>query len=87
MIDQKLLQILVCPEDKTAVKLAEQDVINDLNNAINSGSLKNRAGVSITNEIEGGLIRADGKYLYPIRDGIPIMLIDEAIELQEFIAG
>jgi uncharacterized protein YbaR (Trm112 family) len=26
-------------------------------------------------------VRQDGQYLYPIRDDIPIMLIDEAIPL------
>jgi uncharacterized protein YbaR (Trm112 family) len=27
------------------------------------------------------LVRADGKFIYPIRQEIPIMLIDEAIPL------
>ena len=33
--------------------------------------------------LEGGLLRADGKVVYPIRNGIPVMLIDEAIPLGE----
>ncbi len=32
-------------------------------------------------KIDGGLVREDGKCLYPIRGNIPIMLIDEAIPL------
>ena len=28
-----------------------------------------------------GLVREDGKILYPIADGIPVMLIEESIEL------
>lgn len=32
-------------------------------------------------KLEGGLIRADGKRVYPIRNGLPILLIDEAINL------
>jgi uncharacterized protein YbaR (Trm112 family) len=35
----------------------------------------------VTEQIEGGLLRADGKVLYPVRSHIPVMLIDEAIPL------
>ena len=35
----------------------------------------------IENKMDGGLVREDGAYLYRIEDGIPIMLIDEAIAL------
>ncbi len=31
--------------------------------------------------IDEGLVREDAKILYPVREDIPIMLIDEAIEL------
>ena len=83
MVDQELLDILVCPEDKTKVVLVEQDVIDKANAAIEAGTLNNRAGEKIEEKIDGGLIREDKAYMYPIRDDIPIMLIDEAIPMEQ----
>ena len=81
MIDQELLDILACPENKTPVKLADQKVIDELNSRIEKGEVKNRGGQQVEEKIDGGLVREDGAYLYPIDDDIPIMLIDEAIPL------
>ena len=81
MIDADLLKILCCPETHQEVRLAEPAVIEKLNAQIAAGSLKNRAGQLVQEKIEGGLLRADGKFLYPIRRNIPVMLVDEAIPL------
>ena len=81
MIDQELLDILACPETKEDVSLADQSLVDSVNEKIKTGGLKNRGGEEISESIDGGLVRADGKYMYPIRDEIPIMLIDEAIPL------
>jgi len=81
MIDKELLDILACPENKTPVKMAEQSVIDDINDRIEKGEVQNRGGQQVEKKIDGGLIREDGAYLYPIDDDIPIMLIDEAIPL------
>jgi uncharacterized protein YbaR (Trm112 family) len=83
MIDQELLDILACPETKEAVHLAEQTLVETLNARIEAGQLKNRAGEKVEEKIDGGLVREDGKYLYAIRDEIPIMLIDEGIPLDQ----
>jgi uncharacterized protein len=82
MVDPELLEILVCPENKTPVTLAGDDVLSKVNAAIEAGALKNRGGELVDAKIDGGLIREDNAYLYPIRDDIPIMLIDEAIPLK-----
>ena len=81
MIDEQLLEILACPETKTPVRLAEAELIERINAAIAKGSLKNRGGEAVTEAVDGGLLREDGKMLYLIRDEIPIMLIEEAIPL------
>lgn len=81
MIDKELLDILACPENKTPVKLADRSVIDDINDRIEKGEVQNRGGQQVEKKIDGGLIREDGAYLYPIDDDIPIMLIDEAIPL------
>ena len=82
MINQELLAILACPETKEPVALAEEELIAELNSRIARGEVKNRAGKTIEGKIDGGLVRADGAYLYPIQDEIPILLIDEAIPLR-----
>ena len=81
MIDTELLKILCCPETHQEVRLAEAAVLEKLNGQIAAGTLKNRAGQPVQEKIEGGLIRADGKYLYPVRRDIPVMLVDEGIPL------
>lgn len=81
MVDKELLEILVCPEDKTAVKAADASLLDSLNARIRQGAVKNRGGNPVTTDIKEGLVRADGKYLYPVDNDIPVMLIDEAIPL------
>ena len=81
-IDNKLLEILACPETKEPVALADDALIARINTAIESGALQNRGGEKVSEKIDGGLLRKDEKYLYPIRDDIPIMLIDEAIPME-----
>ena len=83
MIDRELLEIRVCPETKQPVRLAESGEVNLINAAITKGGVTNRGGDVVKEAISGGLVREDGKLLYPIRDDIPIMLIDEAILLDD----
>ncbi len=81
MIDPELLKIMCCPETHQPIALAEAPLIEKLNQQIGAAQLRNRAGKPVTEKIDGGLVRQDGKFLYPIRQSIPIMLIDEAIPL------
>lgn len=84
MISKDLLDILCCPETKEEVALADASLIERINAKIASGGVKNRGGQPVTEKIDSGLVRKDQKYLYPIREDIPIMLIDEALLLDQF---
>ena len=83
MLNKELLEIVVCPETKQKLAIADQPVIDNLNKKIEEKSLKNRSGQVITEKIDGGLLREDGKVIYPIRDQIPVLLVDEGIEIEE----
>ena len=83
MIDQQLISILACPETREAVSLADKALIENLNRKIEAGQLVNRVGETVTEPISGGLVREDGRYLYVIRDGIPVMLVEQGIPLEE----
>ncbi len=80
-ISPDLLEILVCPETRQPVSLASETILTQLNRDIAEERLRNRGGKRVTSPIAEGLVREDGKILYPIDDGIPVMLVEESIEL------
>ncbi|MCS7305157.1 MAG: hypothetical protein NZ602_08645 [Thermoguttaceae bacterium] len=83
MVDPELLKILVCPETHQRLREAEEALLAKVNERIRTGSLKNRSGTLVTETITEALIRQDGKLLYPVRDGIPVLLIEEGISLDQ----
>jgi uncharacterized protein YbaR (Trm112 family) len=80
-ISENLLKILACPETKAPVSLAPHSLVESLNQRITKGDLKNHAGKVVKDTMDSGLVRSDGKRLYPIIKDIPVMLIDEGIDL------
>ena len=80
-VSRELLEILVCPETKQAVAPAAEAILTRLAGEIEAGTLRNRGGQRVEKPIVEGLVREDGKILYPVEDGIPVMLIEESIEL------
>jgi uncharacterized protein YbaR (Trm112 family) len=80
-VNAELLEILVCPETRQPVALADAAVLTRLNAEIDAGRLRNRGGDKVSKRIDEGLLRQDGKVLYIVDDDIPVMLIEESIEL------
>lgn len=79
--DVKLLDVLVCPENLTPVRLARQSEIDGVNRRISAGSQRRWDGAPATTSVEALLIRQDNKIGYEVRNGIPVMLIDQALVL------
>ena len=81
MIDPELLEILACPDTHQPLAMADDALVASLNGAIEGGGLKNAGGGPVEGPLDGGLVREDGAVVYPIRDRIPVLLVDEGISL------
>lgn len=81
MIDKELLEIIRCPETKQKLTPADGDQVAALNARIAKGELTDRGGEKVIEKIDGGLVREDGKYIYLIRNKVPVLLVDEAIPM------
>lgn len=81
MIDEKLVEILVCPATKMKLRLESVDSVRLLNEMISRRQLKTVNGIELTSQMEGILVREDGEIGYGIFDGIPNLLAEEGIVL------
>jgi len=79
VVSKDLLSILVCPDSHQPLQLADEALLDKVNRAIRAGRLTNRGGQAVSDVLEEGLVRQDAQWLYPVVDGIPVMLVDEAI--------
>ena len=78
-MDKKLLDILACPVTRQPLALLDGDRLKALNAAITAGGV--RFGEHEQSEaLREALVTRDGKRIYRIDDGIPVLLPEEGVE-------
>ena len=82
-MDKKLLTILCCPVTHRGLSVAKPDLLAKLNRAIGEGRVTNRDGAVLADSLGEALITDDGKILYPVTDGIPVLLEGESINAEQ----
>lgn len=81
-VSEWLKGILVCPVDHSIrLVAATPDVLERVNQAIADGRVMNRGAQPVTERLEAALVRADGAILYPVVNGIPVLVAGDGIDL------
>lgn len=78
-MDRKLLDILVCPATRQPLARLDKRGLEAVNRAIATGVVKRVDGTAQHEAIREALVTRDGRTLYRIDDGIPVLLIEEGI--------
>ena len=82
-VDPKLLEILVCPITKVSVQVLGKQKLAVLNRAIAEGGVKHLDGTVVDTALDEALVTGDGRNVYRVDDGIPVMLEDLAIPTEQ----
>lgn len=81
-VSEQLLGMLRCPRTRQALHEADPQLLERTNRAIRAGKVQDIGGTKVDKPIDGGLVTDDGKLLYAVIDRIPVLLPDEAIEVE-----
>ncbi len=81
-MDKKLLSILCCPVTHKGLIAANSDLLSRVNARIDKGELTRRDGAALTEHLSEALVTDDKKLLYPVNEGIPVLLESEAVSLE-----
>ncbi len=84
-MDKRLLAILRCPVTHKGLSLLKKDKLEKLNRAIEAGQVTTLEGVALDAPLTEALVTDDGKRLYPVNDGIPVLLESESIHVERFV--
>jgi uncharacterized protein YbaR (Trm112 family) len=82
-MDKRLLTILRCPVSHKSLALLKKDELARVNTAIDAGNLVNHEGSAVAKPLHEALVTDDGKRIYPVDDGIPVLLEDESISMEQ----
>jgi uncharacterized protein YbaR (Trm112 family) len=82
-MDKRLLTILRCPVTHKGLRLAKGTTLKAVNAAIDAGTLSNRDGRVLDEVLDEALLTDDGKVLYPIANGIPVLLESESVNMEQ----
>ena len=79
-MDRKLLDLLVCPATHLPLHRLDAAQREQVNAVIERGELVRGDGAVERTPLADALASRDGKRVYRIEDGIPVLLVDDALQ-------
>ena len=89
-MDRKLLDLLCSPDTRQPLALLEARGLDALNRAIAAGQVLRCDGSAQAQPLREALVSRDRKQVFRIDDGIPVLLVEEALataQVADFPAG
>ena len=78
-MDRKLLDILACPATRMPLAMLEASGLEALNRAIANGGVHLNDESVQASPLREALVTRDRKTVYRIDDGIPVLLVEDAL--------
>jgi uncharacterized protein YbaR (Trm112 family) len=82
-MDKRLLDFAVCPVTRLPLQLLDAERLSRLNAALAEGQVRNRGAEVPAPDLVEALVTRDGRMVYPVRNGVPILLEEESIDWQQ----
>ncbi len=82
-MDKRLLTILRCPVSHKGLAVLKKDRLAQVNAAIEAGNIVTHDGSKLAEPLDEALVTDDGKLIYPVADGIPVLLEDESLSMEQ----
>ena len=82
MLTEEVLELLQCPLTGKKLSFASDQMILRVNEAIANGNARDRLEQKVSQKIDGGLVTEEEAWIYPIREEIPTLVVEEAIDIR-----
>ena len=76
------LKLLAAPDSLSLLSEASSELILKVNEAISANKIVDQSGRLVEQPLESGLLQTEQSLLFPIRQGIVIMILESAIPLE-----
>lgn len=84
-LNNSLVEILACPETKLPLRQASAEELKLLVQLHQRGELIKVTGEKVGEAPTAALVREDNRVAYPVIEGIPTLLVEEALNLPSLI--
>jgi len=75
-----MTEILRCPDTGGQLLNLRADKLAQLNQSIRESRVLFRSGERVGQTLDAGLVTHDGRWIYPVFDGVPVMLTEKSID-------